>query len=107
MVADWSGALVSWEAELTEMKKRLSVAFPRSETRKSANAFIDGVLSDADRKTGWMLSEEAGLGRPYRIQSLLGRSRWEADALRDPVREEARDASGDADGVLVVDETGF
>ena len=107
MVADWSGALVSWEAELAQMKERLSVAFARSETRRSANAFLDGLLSDAERKTGWMLAEEAGLERPYRIQSLLGRSRWDADALRDLVREEARDALGDADGVLVVDETGF
>lgn len=107
MVVDWSGALVSWEAELAGLKERLSVAFPRSETRKSANAFLDGVLSDAERKTGWMLAEEAGLDRPYRMQSLLGRSRWDADDLRDLVREEARSALGDADGVLVVDETGF
>ena len=34
----------------------------------------DGLLSGAERKTGWMLAEEAGLDRPYRIQSLLGRS---------------------------------
>ncbi|KAB1120366.1 hypothetical protein F4V90_29745 [Neorhizobium galegae] len=31
------------------------------------------------RKTGWMLAEEAGLDRPYRIQSLLGRSSWSTD----------------------------
>jgi len=27
-------------------------------------AFIDGLLSGAERKTDWMLAEEAGLARP-------------------------------------------
>src|SRR5215216_1559598 len=40
-------------------------------------------------------------------QSLLGRSRWEAETLRDRVRADVIEALGDADGVLVVDETGF
>ncbi len=85
----------------------MAPAFGRSETRTSAGAFIDGLLSSAERKTGWMLAEEAGLDRPYRIQSLLGRSSWSADALRDLVRDYVSDALGDPDGVLVVDETGF
>jgi SRSO17 transposase len=41
------------------------------------------------------------------MQSLLGRSRWDADALRDRVRADVIEALGDRDGVLVVDETGF
>lgn len=41
------------------------------------------------------------------MQSLLGRSRRQADGLRDSVRAYAIEALGDADGVLVVDETGF
>jgi len=41
------------------------------------------------------------------MQSLLGRSRWDADALRDRVRADVIEALGEADGVLVVDETGF
>src|SRR3954467_6924543 len=59
------------------------------------------------RKTGWLLAEQAGLERPYRMQSLLGRSHWDADALRDRVRADVIEALGDRDGVLVVDETGF
>ena len=53
------------------------------------------------------MAEQAGLDRPYRIQSLLGRSSWNADALRDRVRAEAIASLGDPSGVLVVDETGF
>ena len=106
-VADWAGTLVDWKAELEALKQHIAPALGRAETRQSAGAFIDGLLSSAERKTGWMLAEEAGLARPYRIQSLLGRSRWSAEALRDRVRGYVAEALGDADGVLVVDETGF
>ena len=41
------------------------------------------------------------------MQSLLGRSRWEADRLRDEVRAYALEALSESDAVLVVDETGF
>ena len=106
-VAAWSGSLLKWEQELSALKARLAPAFGRAETRTSASAFIDGLLSGATRKTGWQLAEQAGLARPYRIQSLLGRGCWSADALRDKVREEVISTLGDPNGVLVVDETGF
>jgi SRSO17 transposase len=106
-VAAWSGALLTWEQELSELKARLAPAFGRAETRTSAGAFIDGLLSGATRKTGWQLAEQAGLARPYRMQSLLGRGSWSADALRDRVRDEVISTLGDPNGVLVVDETGF
>jgi SRSO17 transposase len=37
----------------------------------------------------------------------LGRGQWDADALRDIVREYALETLGDEDAVLVIDETGF
>jgi len=107
MVADWSGALLEWEAELAALKARIGDVFQRSEGREIAGAFLDGLLSGAERKTGWLMAEQAGLERPYRMQSLLGRGLWSADALRDIVRDYVFEALGDADGVLVVDETGF
>jgi SRSO17 transposase len=107
MIADWSGTLLEWEAELAGLKARIGEAFKRREAREMASAFIDGLLSGAERKTGWLMAEQAGLSRPYRIQSLLGRGHWSADALRDIVRDYVFEALGDADGVLVVDETGF
>ncbi len=106
-VADWAGIGSNWRDELAELKRMILPGLKRSEQRISAGAFIDGLLSRAERKTGWMLAEEAGLERPYRIQSLLGRSSWSADALCDQVRRYTIDALGDKDGVLVVDETGF
>jgi len=107
MVAAWSGALAEWEAELAALKARVGAVLPRAELRATAAAFVDGLLSGVSRKTGWLMAEQAGFERPYRMQSLLGRSRWRADALRDVVREYALESLGDPDGVLVVDETGF
>src|SRR3954462_11209863 len=106
-VAVWSGSRSAWERELVALKERIGPVFGRAETRETAGAFLDGLLSGVTRKTGWLLAEQAGLARPYRMQSLLGRSRWDADALRDRVRADVIEALGDRDGVLVVDETGF
>lgn len=106
-VSAWSGSLLSWERDLAALKERIAPVFGRRELRETAGVFVDGLLSGVARKTGWLLAEQAGLARPYRIQSLLGRSRWDADALRDQVRAYVVEALGDADGVLVVDETGF
>ena len=54
-----------------------------------------------------MRAEAAGDPGPWRQQAILGRGRWEADALRDVVRDYALATLADADAVLVIDETGF
>jgi len=40
-------------------------------------------------------------------QAILGRGHWDADALRDIVRDYALETLADPDAVLVIDETGF
>ena len=107
LVGDWAGTVVEWKDALEGLQAQIGPALGRLETRISAGHFIKGLLSGAERKTGWMLAEEAGLERPYRMQSLLGRSSWSADALLERVRDYALTALGDTGGVLVVDETGF
>lgn len=106
-VGSWSGSLLAWEQELSMLKDRLGPIFRRRELRETGGAFLDGLLSGIERKTGWLMAEQADAERPYRMQSLLGRSRWDADALRDEVRDYVIEALGADDGVLVVDETGF
>lgn len=71
-VSDWAISVSDWSQALVGLKRVIAPAFRRSEQRTSAGVFIDGLLSGAERKTGWMLAEEAGLARPYRIQSLVG-----------------------------------
>ncbi len=73
----------------------------------SARQFLDGLLGPERCKTGWMRAEAAGDPKPWRQQAILGRGRWEADALRDIVRDYALETLADADAVLVIDETGF
>jgi len=96
-----------WASSLRDVKRRMRPLFAQARTAASACAFVDGLLSEERRKTGWMRAEAAGDPGPWRQQELLGRDRWDADALRDLVRDYVVEHLGDEDAVLVVDETGF
>jgi SRSO17 transposase len=96
-----------WSTELRGAKDRLRPLFAQSGTRASATAFLDGLLGPERRKTGWMRAEAAGDPGPWRQQTVLGRGRWEADALRDVVRDYALATLAAPDATLVIDETGF
>jgi SRSO17 transposase len=96
-----------WSAELRGAKARLRGLFAYPGVAASAAAFLDGLLGPERRKTGWMRAEAAGDPGPWRQQAVLGRSRWDADALRDLVRDYVVESLADADAVLVIDETGF
>src|SRR3712207_1659003 len=74
---------------------------------QSAGLFLDALLGPERRKTGWMRAEAVGDPGPWRQQALLGRATWDADALRDVVRDYAVEMLAEPDAVLVVDETGF
>lgn len=96
-----------WAASLRHVKARIRPLFTQERVAASANLFLDGLLGDERRKTGWMRAEAAGDPGPWRQQAILGRGRWDADALRDVVREYAVETLADDDAVLVIDETGF
>ncbi|UPK20606.1 hypothetical protein IVA73_06275 [Bradyrhizobium sp. 131] len=53
----------------------------------SAGQFLGGLFGNKQRKTGWMRAEVADDTGPRRQQAILGRALWDADALRDIVRE--------------------
>src|SRR3954454_21578368 len=92
---------------LRDVKGRMRQLFAQERTAVNAGLFLDGLLSEEQRKTGWMRSEAAGDAGPWRQQELLGRDRWNADALRDVVGEYVVEHLRDDDAVLVIDETGF
>src|SRR3954462_5674927 len=81
--------------------------FTQDRVAASAHAFLDGLLGPERRKTGWMRAEAAGDKGPWRQQAILGRARWEADTLRDIVRDYALETLADPGAVLVINETGF
>jgi SRSO17 transposase len=99
--------LRSWTEELDAVGERLSAHFARSEVRQRANDYLHGLLSEAKRKNSWQLAEVAGNATPYGIQHLLGRANWDADAVRDDVREYVIEHLADDESSLIVDETGF
>ena len=96
-----------WSAELRKAKARLSWLIGHPSVVASAAAFLDTLLGPERRKTGWMRAEAAGDAGPWRQQAVLGRSHWDADALRDVVRDYALETLAEGDAVLVIDETGF
>lgn len=105
--ASFEATLALWASSLRDVKARIGPLFTQMRVAQSAGLFLDGLLGAERRKTGWMRAEAAGDPGPWRQQAILGRGRWEADALRDIVREYALDVLADADAVLVIDETGF
>ena len=96
-----------WALSLREVKRRIGPLFSQERSAVNAGLSLDGLLGDERRKTGWMRAEAAGDPGPWRQQAILGRDRWDADALRDLVREYVIEHLADDDAVLVIDETGF
>jgi SRSO17 transposase len=81
--------------------------FTQDRVAMSAGLFLDGLLGEERRKTGWMRAEAAGDPGPWRQQAILGRGRWDAEALPDIVHEYVVERLADEEAVLVVDESGF
>ena len=96
-----------WASSLRDVKARIRPLFRQERVAASAGQFLDGLFGNEPRKTGWMRAEAAGDPGPWRQQAILGRGGWDADALRDVVRDYALETFADEEAVLVIDETGF
>ena len=95
-----------WPEIFDELMGRIAGRFGRVEPRRRARAFVLGLLSGLPRKNCWSIAEYAGDPTPGGMQHLLGRARWDADAVRDDLRDYLTERLGDPGAVLVVDETG-
>ena len=80
--------------------------FARVEPRLRAKRLVLGLLSDLPRKNCWRIAEWAGEATPHGMQHLLCRATWDAEVVRDDVREYVVEPLHDEAAVLVVDETG-
>jgi SRSO17 transposase len=96
-----------WKRELLRSHDRIAGLFARSEARERSLAYLQGLLSHCERKNGWQLAEWMGEAAPYRVQHLLDRARWDADAARDQLRAYVLEELRSPDAVLIADETGF
>lgn len=106
MAESYSLEPAQWQRTIDLVTDSFAGRFTRVEPRRAAADFVTGLLADLQIKTSWQLAEQAGHGRPDAMQRLLYRAKWDADAVRDDLRQVIIDRFGDPDGVLVVDETG-
>ena len=79
--------IYGWKRELLRCHDRIAGLFARSEARERSLAYLQGLLSHCERKNGWQLAEWMGEAAPYRVQHLLDRARWDAEAARDQLRD--------------------
>ena len=93
--------------ELAKLHARIAPRFRRAEVRTRAQRFLEGLLAPVERKNGWQLAEELGEPGPRGVQRLLADADWDEDAVRDDLRAYLIEHLGEANGVLVLDETGF
>src|SRR5215218_9322851 len=96
-----------WASSLRDIKGRMRSLFTQERVAASAGLSLDGLLGPERRKTGWMRAEAAVDPGPWRQQAILGRGRWDANALRDIVRDYGLETLADPEAVLVIDEAGF
>ena len=51
-----------WASSLREVKKRIRPLFAQERAASNTGLFVDGLLGDERRKTGWMRAEERCAG---------------------------------------------
>jgi len=98
--------LVGWEADLHLLTERVADSlFTRPEPRATFADLVRGLMADVPRKNSWQLAEHVGHGSAYRLEWLLGGAKWDAEVLRDRVRDYVVATLGAEDGVLIADDT--
>lgn len=95
------------EKEVQELESRIQKCYYSKSGVNEAKKYIKGLLSRAERKNGWQMSEILGENTPYKMQQFIGRGRWSADELRDTLQEYVKEKFQNEKAVLVVYETGF
>jgi hypothetical protein len=106
VAAGHSVDLVRWQETFEGLMGRIAGRFARIEPRRRVRSLVPGLLSDLPRKNCWTIAEWAGEKTPVGMQHLLGRAKWDADQVRDDVRDYVVEHLYDDQAVLVVDETG-
>lgn len=96
-----------WLRNLDTLHQRIAPRFARSEQRQRALAYLQALLSPVERKNGWQVAEPIGEHAPDGVQRLLSTAQWDAQVVRDDLRQYVLDHLQTPDAILVLDETGF
>lgn len=70
--ASVEATLELWAQSLRDVKARMRPLFTQERVAASAGLFLDGLLGDERRKTGWMRADAAGDPGPWRHRPLWG-----------------------------------
>ena len=92
-----------WQTEFSAVLDRIESRFARYEPLRHAGELMAGMVSGLDRKNCWTVAEHRGAATPDGLQHLLSRAKWDADGVRDDLRDYVVDAFGDPGAILVVD----
>ncbi len=96
-----------YAAEFETFHARFAHLFVRSEPREASQRYLRGLLAPVARKNCWQMAEAMGDRDPQAMQRLLFGAQWDADAVRDELQTFVIERFGEADGIGIVDETGF
>jgi SRSO17 transposase len=102
-----SEELDQWADAFAAFHARFAHLFVRSEPREQAVKYLRALMAPIARKNGWQMAEVMGDQTPDATQRLLYQADWDADAARDVYVQFVCETFGDADGIGVVDESGF
>ncbi len=92
-----------WVQSLFRLHTRIAPRFARPEPRRRALAYLQGILSETERKNGWQLAEHAREARPDGMQRLLSCAVWDTDGVRDEVRSYVLEQLGQESAILVIE----
>jgi SRSO17 transposase len=93
--------------ELKRLHARIAPRFRRREVRERARRYLVELLGPVERRTGRQMARHMDEKTDDGVQRLLNKARWDADAVRDDLRDYVIEHLGDASGVLVLAEVGF
>ena len=108
VAAGYSVDLDLFNTEFGEVGSLLSGRFVRCEPARRALDLVAGLIAPLERKNYWTIAEHVGHSSPRGLQHLLAQASWDADLVRDDVRDYvvARLLRPGEHAVLVLDETG-
>jgi SRSO17 transposase len=92
---------------LKRLHSRISRRFRRPEVRDRARRYLVELLGPVERRTGRQMAGHMGEKTDDGVQRLLNKARWDADAVRDDLRDYVLEHFGHPSGVLVLAEVGF
>jgi SRSO17 transposase len=99
-------ALAGWPQRLERFLQRYLPCFFRQEHRDLVPVVLAGKLSNPERKTAEPIARQAGRHRKP-VQHFVGAGKWDDEAVLDELRRHVAFEVGAADGVLILDGSGF